>query len=110
MDCLFCKFVAGDIPADVVHDGPRTLAFRDIAPKAPVHILVVPKAHYPDAAAVAAADPALLGEMIDAAHTIARAEAVADSGYRMIFNTGADGGQTVFHAHLHLLAGKKLPW
>ncbi|RIJ77087.1 histidine triad nucleotide-binding protein [Nakamurella silvestris] len=110
MDCLFCKIVSGDIPADVVFDGERTLAFRDIAPKAPVHILVVPKVHYPDAATVAAADPALVGELITTAGQVAADQGVSEGGYRMIFNTGADGGQTVFHAHLHLLAGTKLPW
>jgi len=110
MDCLFCKIVSGDIPGDIVFDGERTLAFRDIAPKAPIHILVVPKVHYPDAAAVAAADPALVGELVTTAAEVARSEGVADDGYRMIFNTGADGGQTVFHAHLHLLAGAALPW
>ena len=107
-DCLFCKIIAGDIPATVVHDGERTLAFRDINPQARVHVLVVPKQHHEDAAALAAADPQLLAEVITAAAEVAKAEGIADSGYRFVFNTGEDAGRTVFHAHLHVLGGEQL--
>ncbi len=108
-DCLFCRIVAGEIPATVVRETERTLAFRDIAPQAPTHVLVVPKAHYPDAASLAAADPALAGALLAEAGRVAEDEKVAESaggaGYRLIFNTGAGAGQTVFHAHVHLLGG-----
>lgn len=107
-ECLFCMIVAGEIPATLVHADDQVVAFRDINPQAPVHVLVVPRVHYANAREVAAADPALVGGMVSAAHTIAAAEGHEESGYRLIFNTGADAGQTVFHAHLHLLAGTQL--
>ncbi|MFC0547573.1 HIT domain-containing protein [Kutzneria chonburiensis] len=107
-DCLFCKIVAGDIPATVVHDGERTFAFRDITPQARVHVLVVPKQHHEDAAALAAADPQLLAEVLTTGAEVAKAEGIADSGYRFVFNTGEDAGRTVFHAHLHVLGGEQL--
>ncbi|HEY0499898.1 MAG TPA: histidine triad nucleotide-binding protein [Kutzneria sp.] len=107
-DCLFCKIIAGDIPATVVHDGERTFAFRDINPQAKVHVLVVPKQHHEDAAALAAADPRLLADVISTGAEIAKAEGIADSGYRLVFNTGEDAGRTVFHAHLHVLGGEQL--
>ena len=104
-DCLFCKIVAGEIPATVVRETATTLAFRDINPQAPTHVLVVPKAHYPDAVTAAGADPALVGEVIAEAGRVAADEKVDESGYRLIFNTGAGAGQTVFHAHVHVLGG-----
>ncbi|MDH6110460.1 histidine triad (HIT) family protein [Kitasatospora sp. MAP12-15] len=105
-DCLFCKIVAGDIPATVVRESERTLAFRDIHPQAPTHILVIPKAHYPNAGALAAAEPALAGALLSEAAEVAADEKLDGSGYRLIFNTGAGAGQTVFHAHVHLLGGR----
>ena len=84
------------------------VAFRDIHPQAPLHVLVIPRAHYANVAEVAAADPALVGALVSAAREIAAAEGDVESGYRLIFNTGPDAGQTVFHAHLHLLAGAEL--
>lgn len=107
-DCLFCKIVAGEIPATKVRETESTLAFRDIAPQAPVHVLVVPKAHYPNAAALADADPALAGTLLAEAGRVAEDEKVDASGYRLIFNTGAGAGQTVFHAHVHVLGGESL--
>ncbi len=107
-DCLFCGIVAGDIPADVVHTDEDLVAFRDIHPQAPLHVLVVPRVHLATAADVAAADPALVGAMVTAAHRIAGSLGGGRPGYRLIFNTGADAGQTVFHAHLHLLGGQPL--
>lgn len=109
-NCLFCKIVAGEIPATIVHRDERVLAFRDVDPKAPVHILVIPLEHLPDAGQVAEHDPALVGSMVAAGRAVAEREGVAESGYRMVLNTGTDGGQTVFHAHLHLLGGRPLGW
>jgi len=107
---LFCAIVAGDIPATKVLDTDLILAFRDINPQAPTHVLVIPKAHYPDVAALAAADAALLGEVIDAAQQVAAAEGVAEAGYRVVFNTGVQAGQTVPHVHGHVLGGRSLTW
>jgi len=107
---LFCAIVAGDIPSTQVLQTDRILAFRDINPQAPTHVLIIPKAHYPDVAALAAADAALLGEMIDAAQQVAAAEGVADTGYRVVFNTGVQAGQTVPHVHGHVLGGRSLTW
>lgn len=107
-DCLFCRIVAGEIPADVVHETDATLAFRDIAPKAPVHVLVIPKAHHPDVAALAEADPALAGAVLAAAAAVAKAAGLHTDGYRTIFNTGAHGGQDVFHVHAHVVGGVPL--
>src|SRR6185437_14538007 len=109
-DCLFCAIVAGEIPATKVLETDRILAFRDINPQAPTHVLVIPKTHYPDVAALAAADAALLGEVIDAVQQVAVADGVAETGYRVVFNTGADAGQTVRHVHGHLLGGRVLTW
>ena len=109
-DCLFCKIVSGDIPATVVRRTDRVVAFRDIDPKAPTHILVIPTAHLTDAAAVAAHEPALLGELVAVAAELAAGDDIAESGYRLVLNTGRDGGQTVFHAHVHLLGGRPMSW
>jgi histidine triad (HIT) family protein len=109
-DCLFCKIVAGEIPATVVLSTDATLAFRDINPQAPTHVVVVPRAHYPDAAALAAADPALAGEVLRTAAAVAEAEGVVESGYRLVFNTGAGAGQSVFHVHCHVLGGRPITW
>jgi histidine triad (HIT) family protein len=107
-DCLFCKIVAGDIPAEVVHTTERTLAFRDLEPQAPMHVLVVPKDHYANAAEVAAGDPAASAEMVQTAAAVATAEGY--DSYRLVYNTGADAHQTVFHAHLHVLGGRTFTW
>jgi histidine triad (HIT) family protein len=109
-DCLFCAIVTGDIPADKVAETDRVLAFRDINPQAPVHVLVIPKEHYPNVAALAAAGGALLGDVITEAHRVAEAEGVDGSGYRVVFNTGAGAGQTVWHVHAHVLGGRPLSW
>ena len=107
---LFCAIVAGEIPATKVLETDRILAFRDINPQAPTHVLVIPRAHYPNVAALAAADAALLGEVIDVARQVAEAEGVAETGYRIVFNTGPQAGQTVPHVHAHLLGGRSLTW
>lgn len=107
-DCIFCRIVAGDIPGEIVHTTERTVAFRDLNPQAPVHVLVVPKQHFPNAAALAAGDPVASAELVSTAAAVATAEGYDD--YRLVFNTGADAGQTVFHTHLHLLAGRSFTW
>lgn len=107
-DCIFCKIVAGEIPGDVVHTTERTVAFRDLNPQAPTHVLVVPREHHANAAELAAADPVASAELVTSAAAVAAAEGYDD--YRLVFNTGPGAGQTVFHAHLHLLAGRPITW
>ena len=107
-DSLFLRMIAREVPADIVDETERTIAVRDINPQAPTHVLVVPKTRYRNAAELAAADPELLAELIGVADRIARDEGIAESGYRVLFNTNADAGQTIFHVHLHLLGGEQL--
>jgi histidine triad (HIT) family protein len=109
-DCLFCKIVAGDVPATVVRETETTVAFRDIHPQAPTHVLVIPRVHYPDAAALAVAEPGIAADVLREAGEIAAQEKIEGTGYRVIFNTGAGAGQTVFHAHAHVLGGRGLNW
>ena len=106
-DCLFCRIVAGEIPGTLVREGERTLAFRDIAPQAPVHVLVVPRDHLPDVAALSA-QPDLLHAVIAEAAAVAAQEGLVEDGWRLLFNTGAHAGQTVFHVHAHVLGGEPL--
>ena len=105
---MFCRIVAGEVPADVVRESARTLAFRDLSPQAPVHVLVVPKEHLVDVGAVAAADPPLLGLLLSECVAVAADEGVSGAGYRIVFNTGDDGGQAVGHCHAHVVAGRQL--
>lgn len=107
-DSLFLRIIAREVPADVVHETERTIALRDINPQAPTHVLVVPKKRFRNAAELAAADPDLLAELIRVAGQIAEQEGIAESGYRLLFNTNVDAGQTIFHVHLHLLGGEPL--
>ena len=107
-DCLFCRIVAGEIPAQIVVETDTVIAFRDIAPKAPVHVLVVPKLHAPNVAALAAASPQVLADMAAVAQQVADAECGGE--FRWIFNTGAAAGQTVFHVHGHVMNGGALGW
>lgn len=107
-DCLFCKIVTGDVPADVVHETETTLAFRDIGPVAPTHVLVIPRNHHENAAALAKAEPETYVALARAAQEIAEVEQL--DGYRLVFNTGASAHQTVFHAHLHVLGGRAMTW
>lgn len=106
--CLFCGIVAGEVPSEIVHTTERTIAFRDLNPQAPTHVLVVPKDHFADAAALAAADPVTSAELVTAAHAVASAEGYGS--YRLVLNTGPEAGQTVFHTHLHVLAGRSMTW
>jgi len=107
--CLFCRIVAGEIPAEVVYDDDAVLGFRDIGPQAPTHVLLIPKSHYATAAELAAGEPETMAALVLAARSLAEAEGL-ETGYRLVFNTGADAGQTVFHAHLHLLGGREMTW
>jgi histidine triad (HIT) family protein len=109
-DCLFCRIVAGEIPSTGVYETEQILAFRDIHPQAPTHVVVVTKAHYPDMASLAEADPALAGTLLAAAAAVARQEGVAESGYRVVLNTGPEAGQSVFHVHAHVLGGRNITW
>jgi histidine triad (HIT) family protein len=110
MSCLFCKIVAGEIPSKRVHEDDELLAFEDIKPEAPVHILIVPKRHIPTLNEMQPGDEALVGAMIRRAATIAKERGVDESGYRTVFNCNSYAGQTVFHIHLHLLGGRRLSW
>jgi histidine triad (HIT) family protein len=100
----------GDAPAELVAESDRTIAFRDKNPQAPTHVLVIPKEHYPDLAALARAGNGLLAEVGEQAHRVAEAEGIAPGGYRVVFNTGPEAGQTVFHVHAHVLGGRRLSW
>ncbi|NDU72920.1 HIT domain-containing protein [Actinomadura sp. DSM 109109] len=109
-DCLFCKIVSGDVPATIVRESAGTVAFRDINPQAPTHVLVIPRDHHPTVGELAAADAELLAEVVREAHQVAAGEGVAETGYRVVFNTGPQAGQTVFHVHAHVLGGRGLNW
>ena len=107
-DCLFCQIVAGDIPAEVVASTGSTVAFRDVNPQAPTHVLVVPRSHHTNVAELAAREPGTTALLVDTAAQVARDEGLTD--YRMVFNTGEGAGQSVFHVHLHLLGGRPMTW
>lgn len=109
MTCLFCAIAAGDIPAEIVTRTESVVAFRDIHPQAPVHVLVIPVAHQPTLAALTAADAGAAGALMAAATQVAADEGLAN-GYRIVVNTGSDGGQTVDHVHVHVLGGRELSW
>ena len=108
-DCLFCSFVSGAIEPDVVHETASTLAFRDINPQAPTHVLVIPKAHHATLADLAAEAPQVVADLAAAAGAVAAQEGLTD-GYRVVFNTGDHAGQTVLHVHGHVLGGRSLGW
>ena len=109
-DCLFCRIVAGSIPAQVVHKDDSVVAFRDVNPQAPLHVLIVPTKHIATVNDLTAEDDALIGSMFRRAAAIAAEHGYAERGFRTVFNTNRDAGQTVFHVHLHLLAGRGLTW
>ena len=108
--CLFCEIVAGRIPTEKVFDDDRVMAFRDISPQAPVHILVIPKEHADGIASVDANDKSILGDVMLAAAAIARSEGIVEAGYRLVVNQGRNGGQTIGHLHVHLLGGRQMIW
>jgi histidine triad (HIT) family protein len=109
-DCLFCDIASGEIPAKTVREGSRAIAFRDINPQAPTHVLVIPREHYATLAEIAAAGDGLLEDVAALAARVAEDEGVAEGGYRVVFNTGPDAGQTVHHVHAHVLGGRPLDW
>jgi histidine triad (HIT) family protein len=108
-DCLFCKIVSGEIPADIVHETDTTVAFRDLQPQAPTHALVISRHHAPNAAALSVERPGVLDDMVRAAAAVAEQDGLG-GGYRLVLNTGADAHQTVFHVHLHVLGGRSMGW
>ena len=110
MDCLFCKITAGEIPADIVYQDEKVLAFRDIAPKAPTHILIIPKRHIATLNDATPEDTALLGHIMLTGARLAAEAGCDQQGYRVVMNCNADAGQTVFHIHLHLLCGRLMHW
>jgi len=109
-DCLFCRIIERDIPSSIVYEDDRVLAFNDINPQAPTHVLVVPKRHIDSLNALAPGDDAIVGELVRRAAAIAKERGISAGGYRTVFNTNRDAGQTVFHIHLHLLGGRAMHW
>lgn len=109
-DCLFCKIVKGDIPADIIHESATTIAFRDINPQASTHVLVIPRKHIATINDLGQDDRQLVGDLYLAAKEIATQEGIAEEGYRAVINCNAGAGQTVFHIHLHILGGRALSW
>jgi histidine triad (HIT) family protein len=109
-ECLFCKVAAGEVPAQIVHQDARLVAFRDINPQAPLHVLIVPRRHIPTLNDLTADDDGLVGEMLRLAAAVAREHGHAERGYRTVFNCQRDAGQSVFHIHLHVLGGRSLTW
>lgn len=107
---LFMKIIEREIPADIVHEDDRVLAFRDIDPQAPTHVLIVPKKRISTLNDLGPDDAGLIGEMVLVARDVARAEGLSEDGYRLVFNCNRDGGQSVYHIHLHLLGGRRLTW
>lgn len=110
MNCLFCKIAHGEIPATVVFEDNDIMAFRDIKPQAPTHILIIPKRHIATIDDTATEDEQLLGQMILRAKAIAKSEGLSEAGYRLVFNINSGGGQEVYHIHLHLLGGRQMTW
>lgn len=109
-DCIFCKIATGEIPTEKVYEDDQALAFRDLHPQAPTHILIIPKEHLESLNDASQSDEKLLGHLMRLAPKIANQLDIAESGYRVVANTGADGGQSVFHLHVHLLGGRPLTW
>ena len=109
-NCLFCRIIAGEINASIVHDGEHLVAFRDINAQAPLHVLIVPRRHIPTLNDLQLNDDQLVGSMFRTAAELATKHGYAERGYRTVFNTNADAGQTVFHIHLHLLGGRPMAW
>ena len=110
MDCIFCKIVAGEIPSDILYQDEEVIAFHDINPIAPTHLLIVSKKHIPSILHLTDAEAPLIGHMVKVANQLAREHGVAESGYRLVINCGKEGGQLVPHLHMHLLGGQVLKW
>jgi histidine triad (HIT) family protein len=110
MDCIFCKIAKKEIPSKIIHEDDRLVVFEDIAPQAPTHVLVVPKKHISTTLEIKDEDNALIGHMLQAAARIAEKKGIAERGFRVVMNTNAEAGQTVFHIHLHVLGGRAMGW
>lgn len=110
MDCLFCRIVAGEVSSDIVYRDERSVAFRDINPQAPVHVLVIPREHMESLDDASQKDESLLGHLLRVAARVANEEGLSETGYRTIINTGAGAGQSVFHLHVHILGGRTFNW
>ena len=108
MDCVFCQIVAGQIPADILYQDEEVIAFRDISPVAPTHLLIIPRKHIPSLAHLSEAESSLIGDMVNTANQLAKREGIAESGYRLVINCGEQGGQLVPHLHMHLIGGRQL--
>ena len=108
MDCIFCQIAAGKIPADILYKDDKVIAFRDVSPQAPVHLLIIPREHIPSLAHVTEAEAYIVARMISVANEMARQEDIAESGYRLVINCGEQGGQLVPHLHMHLLGGRQM--
>ncbi len=108
MDCIFCRIIAGEIPADILYKGKEVIAFRDISPLAPTHLLIIPKKHIPSLTQLTEADAPLIADIVIVANQLAKSEGISESGYRLVINCGRQGGQGVDHLHLHLLGGRQL--
>jgi histidine triad (HIT) family protein len=109
-DCLFCRIAAGKLPARIVYEDESIVAFEDINPQAPVHILIIPRKHIPTSLEIQGEDHALLGFMFETANRIARERKISGRGFRLVMNTNPEAGQTVYHIHLHLLGGRQMHW
>jgi histidine triad (HIT) family protein len=109
-DCLFCRIVRGEIPAEIVHENDQSLAFRDISPTAPTHVLVIPKRHIANAGEISASDGDVLADMFLCAQAVAGIDGISDTGYRLVYNVGEDSGNTVAHLHMHVVGGKPMGW
>ena len=109
-NCLFCRIIAGEIPGAIVHEDERIVAFKDVNPQAPMHVLVVPRRHIASLNELSPEDDALVGEMTRRAAALAKTNGHSEGGYRTVFNCNADAGQTVFHIHMHVLGGRRLGW
>lgn len=108
MDCIFCQIVAGKVPSEIVYQDGKIIAFRDINPQAPTHLIIIPKRHIPSLAHLSEAESPLIGHIVNIANQLAKGEGISESGYRLVMNCGKEGGQLVPHLHLHLLGGRKL--
>ncbi len=108
MGCIFCQIVAGEIPADILYQDEGVIAFRDINPLAPTHLLIIPKKHISSLAHISEAGPSLIGDMVNTANQLAKREGISEGGYRLVINCGKQGGQLVPHLHMHLLGGRQL--
>ena len=108
MNCIFCQIVAGKIPSEILYQDEKVIAFRDINPQAPIHLVIIPKRHIPSLTHLSEEDLPLIGHMVNAANELAKKEGIAESGYRLVINCGKQGGQLVPHLHMHLIGGRRL--